>query len=201
MLQVLVGIGGVDHQHIAVFLVHINIGIIHGAAGGIGDHAVLGTAGLNGCHIAGQDPLHEGQAFRALDDQTSHVGHVEDTALAAGGQMFGDNTGRVLDRHFPAAEINHLSACGQVCIVELCTLEFTHNYNLLLALICYKPAFSRMTGTFFSAPMAMMCTPGQRFWALISAISSAAISMPSLLGRPLIPFSLPSSAAAVSRSI
>ncbi len=58
-----------------------------------------------------------------------------------------------------------------------------------------------MAGTFFSAPIAMMWTPSHRCSSLIFAIISAAISMPSFIGRPLTPFALPSSAAAARRSI
>ena len=75
--------------------------------------------------------LHKGQTIGAFDQQTTHVGHVENTAAATGCQVLGNDAGGVLDGHFPATKVHHLTACSQVSLIQLSTLQFTH-FNLLL---------------------------------------------------------------------
>ena len=48
-------------------------------------------------------------ARRAADGDFAHVGDVENAGGVADGEMFVHDAG-VLDRHFPAAEINQLRA-------------------------------------------------------------------------------------------
>ena len=124
--EVLVGVGGVHHQQVVILLKHIEVGIVHGAAVFIGDDAVLGQAHIQCRHIAGQHMLQICLAVRTFDEQTAHVGHIEQAAHLTGVQMLGDNAAGVLDRHFPSAEVHQLRAGGYMDIIQLGTLEFTH---------------------------------------------------------------------------
>ena len=131
MSQVLVGVGGVDDQHVAVLVIHVNVGIVHSAALGVGDHAVLCTAGLHSSHVAGQGILHKCQTVGTFDQQTAHVGNVEDAAAATGCQMLGHDAAGVLDGHLPTAEVHHGGAGSDVCIKQYGTLQFAHCKKLL----------------------------------------------------------------------
>ena len=77
---------------------------------------------------------HEGKTVGAFDQQTAHVGHIENTAAAAGGQVLSDDTAGILNGHFPTAKVDHLAAAGQKRLIQLGTLQFRH-FNLLLK--CY----------------------------------------------------------------
>ena len=77
MGQVLVGVGGVDHQQIPLFLKAVQICVIHGAAVGGGDDAVLRHVQVQPGHIAGENMLQKGQPVRSFHQQPAHVGHIE----------------------------------------------------------------------------------------------------------------------------
>ena len=132
--QVLFGVGGVDHQQEIVLLEHIEIGVVDGVAVLVGDDAVLGGVQLQGQNVAGQDVLQELDPVRTFDQQTAHVGHVEQAAVAAGVQMLGNDAGGVLDGHFPAAEVHHGSAGCHVNGKQLGSLQFTHVFSSVYVL-------------------------------------------------------------------
>ena len=75
--QVFVGVGGVDHQQIPLFLKAVQICVIHGAAVGGGDDAVLCHVQVQPGHIAGENMLQKGQPVRSFHQQPAHVGHIE----------------------------------------------------------------------------------------------------------------------------
>ena len=135
--QVLVRVGGVDHQQVPVLLEAVEVGVVHRAARFIGDDGVLGLIEVQGHDVAGENVLEEGDHLRALHQNAAHVGHVEETACVAGVEVLGDNVGGVLDGHLPSAEIHHGGPCGHVDVVELGALEFTHRF------ICPPLKFSR----------------------------------------------------------
>ena len=126
MSQILLGVGGVDHQQEVVFLEHVQVSIVDGIAILIGDDAVLGSVQLQSQHVAGQDILQELDTLGTFDQQTAHVGDVKQAAVTAGVEMFGNDAGGILDGHFPTAEIHHGSAGFHVGIEQLRTLQFAH---------------------------------------------------------------------------
>ena len=62
--------------------------------------------------------LEEGRCAGAAEHEPSHVRDVEEAGAAAGGEVLGDDPGRVLDGHLPAAEVDHPRARGLVPGVE-----------------------------------------------------------------------------------
>ena len=127
MLQVLVRVGGVDHQQIPVLLEAVEVGIVHRAAVLIGDDGVLGLVQVQGHDVAAEHVLEEGDHLRPLHQDAAHVGHIEEAAPVAGIQMLRHDVGGILDGHFPSAEIHHGSAGRHVDVVELGTLEVAHS--------------------------------------------------------------------------
>ena len=126
VLQVLVDVGGVDHQQIVVLLEQIQIRVVHGPAVLVGNDAVLGHVQVQGADIAGQHVLEKFLALGPLDQQAAHVGHVEQAAHLAGIQVLGNDAGGILDGHFPPAEIHHGGPGGHMHVIQLRALQFAH---------------------------------------------------------------------------
>ncbi len=124
--QVLVGVGGVDHQQEALLLEAVQVGVVHGAAVLSGDDAVLGHVQVQRIHVAAEHVLQERDAVGAGHQQTAHVGHVKQGAEVAGVQVLGNDAGGVLDGHFPSAEVHHGGASRHMDIVELGAFQFAH---------------------------------------------------------------------------
>ena len=129
MGQVLVGVGGVDHQEEAILLVAVEIGVVHRAAPLVGDDAVLGLVQVERQDIGGEDVLEKLHPLGAGDEQTAHVGNVEQAAHAAGIQMLGHDAGGILDGHEPSSEIHHDGPFGHMGVVEGRSLQFTHEIS------------------------------------------------------------------------
>ena len=129
--QILVGVGGVHHQQIAVLLEEVQIGIVHRAAVVVGNDAVLGHVQIQCADVAGQHMLQKRLALRPGDAQAAHVGHVEQAAHLTGIQMLGNDTAGILDGHFPSAEVHQLRAGGYMGVIQLGTLQFAHLFFLL----------------------------------------------------------------------
>jgi hypothetical protein len=49
--------------------------------------------------------------------KTPHVGNIENAAVLARRQVFGQDAGCKIERHFPAAELDHLPAQPDVLLV------------------------------------------------------------------------------------
>ncbi|MNE30390.1 hypothetical protein D3C80_1239010 [compost metagenome] len=115
--QVLVAGGGVDHQAIAAggavddqVVDHPALGIQHDAVQRLPQ---LGQAR----HIVGQHPAQILSGLHAGDIDHSHVRDIEDPAVAAHLMMLLDLR-TVVQRHVPAAEVDHLGAKRHVQVVE-----------------------------------------------------------------------------------
>ena len=131
MHQILLRVGGVHHQQIVVRFKHIEVGIVHGAAVLIGDDAVLCQTHIQCRHVAGQHVLQKGLTLRALNEQSAHVGHIEQTAHLPGIQVLGNNAGGVLNGHLPSAEVHHFRTGGHMDVIQLGTLQLAHTFFLL----------------------------------------------------------------------
>ena len=126
MIEVLVRVGGVDHQQIPVLEEPIQVCVVHGAAVLGRDDAVLGLVQVQCQHVAGQHVLQEGHRVGALHPEPAHVAHVEEAAAVPGEQVLGDDALGVLDGHLPAAEVHHGGARLHVGVVELGPFELAH---------------------------------------------------------------------------
>ena len=124
--QILVGVGGVHHQEVAVRLKAVEIGVVHGAAAFVGNDGVLGLVDVQGQYVAGEHMLQEGHSLRSLHQDAAHVGHVEEAAEVPGVQVLGHNIRGVLDGHLPAAEVHHGGAGGHMHIIQLGPLQLAH---------------------------------------------------------------------------
>jgi hypothetical protein len=80
----------------------------------VGDHRVLGLAGIEGGHVVGRESLHESLGVRAGHFDLAHVRDVEDPGRFADGRVFGAD-GVELDRHLPPAEVGE---CRPLVLVD-----------------------------------------------------------------------------------
>ena len=123
MLQVLGQVRGVDHQDEVVLAEAVQVGVVDGPAGLVGDQGVLGLPGGQGLGVVGEHVLQEGEAAGPVDAQAAHVADVPHAAVAAGGEVLAEDARLVLQGHVPAAEGDHLPAVGVVPGVERGLLE------------------------------------------------------------------------------
>ena len=124
--EVLVDVARVDDEEILFRLKAVEICVVNGAAVLIGDDAVLRLIEIQRLHVAGQDVLQKPDHVRPFDVDTAHVGHVENGAVAAAVEMFGDDAVRVLDGHIPAAEVDHRCPGVQMGLIEYGSFQFAH---------------------------------------------------------------------------
>ena len=119
MSPVLFAVGRIDHQEVFPFDETVKIGIVHGAAGFIGDDRVLGSGGpqVERLDVVGEHVLEEWNGSGPPDDEPAHMRNVEEPRALARGQVFLHDPGRVLERHFPTAKIHHLGPEGLVPVV------------------------------------------------------------------------------------
>ena len=78
MLEVLVSVSCIDDQKITLFRETIEICVIDSFAFLIRDDAVLRLVEIECLNIAGQHVLEELYHVRALNDESSHVGYIEE---------------------------------------------------------------------------------------------------------------------------
>ena len=64
------------------------------------------------------EPLDELEGVRAAHVEAAHVREVEDADASPHGQVLGPDAGLVLDRHVPAAEVDHAGSGGEMPVVE-----------------------------------------------------------------------------------
>ncbi len=117
-LPVLLAVGGVDDEQEVVASEHIQVGVVDGAAVLVGDDRILGMARHQCPGIVGQRLEEERFGAAAGDAEAAHVGDVEQSGMAARGEVLADDPGRVLHRHVPAAEPDHLGARRLVPAVQ-----------------------------------------------------------------------------------
>ena len=78
--------------------------------------------------------LQEGERPGTADDESPHVGDVEDPGPFPRREMFFHNSGSVLERHMPAAEIDHRRAEGDMLVVQNCLIY--QSVNKILKCCC-----------------------------------------------------------------
>ena len=88
----------------------VQVGVVDGAAGGGGHDRVLRLQRVERLGVVGEHVLQERHGAGAAEDEAPHVGDVEESGAAARGQVLGDDARGVLDRHVPAAEVDHAGA-------------------------------------------------------------------------------------------
>ena len=116
--KVLVRVGRVDDEQEAIRLEPVQVRVVDRAAVLGGYDAVLRLIDVERKHVARKHMLQKRDALRSFDDQASHVGYVEEPAMASGVQMLRKDAFRILDRHFPTAEIDHRRAGFDVFAVQ-----------------------------------------------------------------------------------
>ena len=97
----------------------------------VGDHRVLSETGVQSGGVVGEDVLQERERPGATDDKSTHVGDVEESGRFPCGKMFLHDSGSVLNRHVPAAKIDHRSAEGNVFLMQNGFLELDHIFYSL----------------------------------------------------------------------
>jgi hypothetical protein len=96
----------------------VQVGVVHRPAGLGGHDGVLRLEQVERLGVVGEHVLQEGQGARAAQREAPHVRHVDEPCAAARREVLGDDAGGVLDRHLPAAEVDHLRAKRDVAIVK-----------------------------------------------------------------------------------
>ena len=117
-LAILVLVGGVDHQEIAVLLLLVDNQIIHNAASFIAHGAVAGLTVIHMGIIVGQKMIQVFYRIGSGQQDFPHMGHIEQTALGPHGHVLLDESGGILDRKEVAGKGDHLAAQGGVNVVE-----------------------------------------------------------------------------------
>ena len=130
MLKVFVSVSCIDDQQITVFGEAIEVSVIDSLALLVRDDAVLSLVYIKGLNVAGKYMLEELDHIRSFNDKSSHVGYIEDGAEMSCVKMLVNDSLRILDRHFPASEVDHFSAFCDMYVIQLCTFKFCHCFFL-----------------------------------------------------------------------
>jgi hypothetical protein len=108
--EVLFGGAGVDHQAEPVLVHEIDDEVVDDAAGLVQHAGIQRLAGdLQLVDVVGHQPAQEGADVGATDVDRQHVRDVEQAAARTHRVVFLDLRA-VVDRHVPAAEVDHLGA-------------------------------------------------------------------------------------------
>jgi hypothetical protein len=121
-LPVLVDVGRVDGQHVAVGGEPIEREIVDDAAVGIAEQGILHLSDRERADVVGGQPLQRGQGLGPFDLELAHVAHVEAAHRRAHRPMLLDDAG-VLHRHLPATEGHHTGAGFHVGVEERGALQ------------------------------------------------------------------------------
>ena len=120
---VLVDVGGVHREHVAVGGEPVHGEVVDDRAVRIAEDRVLDLADLQRRDVVGGDGLERGQRGGPVALELAHVAHVEEADGAAHRPMLVEDAG-VLDRHVPATEGHHARARGDVRGMERRALEW-----------------------------------------------------------------------------
>ena len=131
---VLVDVGSIDGKEEAVVGKSADAGVVDGAAIGIAHHAVEHLPGRHTTEVVGEQMVDESLSVGSGDDDLTHVGDVEDTAVVAHGIVLLDDGG-VLYRHVIAGEGLHESALCDMARMET-GLFHIYLYNDIIIDIC-----------------------------------------------------------------
>ena len=101
--------GSVDDQQIISEAETIEVKVVNHAAALVAHERVLPLPWRKFGHVVSKSRIKEFLRAGARDEEFAHVGNVENARGFADGVVFIGNAG-VLDRHFPAAEIDELRA-------------------------------------------------------------------------------------------
>ena len=126
MRPVLFNVSGVDDKEIPALLKTIEVCVVNGIAVDVGDDAVLRLIEVECKDVAGQDMLQKRDHVPAFDVDAAHMGNVEDAAVPAAVEMLGYDAVGVLDRHIPAAEVDHDRAGVEMCLIEYGSFQIAH---------------------------------------------------------------------------
>ena len=118
VVPVLVPVGRIDDEQVLPGGETVEVGVVDGTARLRGDHRVLRLQEVECFGVVAEYVLQERRRSRPAEDEAAHVRNVEQPGAAAGGEVLGDDAGRVLHRHVPAAEVDHPGAGGDVLGVE-----------------------------------------------------------------------------------
>jgi len=69
-------------------------------------------------YVVRRDAIHESDRVGAAHVDLAHMRDVEKAGVGACAQVFFDCSGGILDRHVPAAEVDHAAAQLPVSIIE-----------------------------------------------------------------------------------
>jgi hypothetical protein len=116
--EVLLGGAGVDDQAEPVFVDEVDDQVVDHAALRVQHARVQGLAGgLQLVDVVGQQAAQEGAHVGALEVDHAHVRHVEHAGVGTNRIVLFD-LGTVVDRHVPAAKVDHLGPKGAVNGIE-----------------------------------------------------------------------------------
>ena len=109
----------VDHEQEAVRVEAVQVGVVDGAAFVVGKEGVLGVTGFQCPRVVGQGALKEVLGPLSGNLEAAHVGYVEESRSAPGGEMLADDAGAVLDGHLEPRKGHHSRALLYMPGVEL----------------------------------------------------------------------------------
>ena len=115
--EVFVPSSRVDDEQKFLLVDPVNDQIINDSASLVKEKSVLAHAYLEFVDIVCQHDVEPSAGARSFDDQLPHVRNVEDADVVSHSLMFLDNA-RVLHRHEPSGEWNHLRAQPHMLAVK-----------------------------------------------------------------------------------
>ena len=118
VVPIAVSVRGVDDQQILALREAVEIGVVDGTAGIGRHHRVLSLQEVERLGVVAEHVLQERDRAGTTEHEAAHVRDVEEAGAAASGKVLGDDPGRILDGHVPAAEVDHPGAGGDVLGVE-----------------------------------------------------------------------------------
>ena len=123
--EVFLDVPGVDNQHVAIFSQVINKQVINRVAVGQAELGIERLAYGETGDIIGDEILQESERARSFGLKFAHVTDVEEACAGAYSFVLLQDTA-ILDRHLPAAKLDHLRAEFEVGGVKRCALQARH---------------------------------------------------------------------------
>jgi hypothetical protein len=116
--QILIGSTGIDDDAVTAVVEVVDDQVVDDAAAFVEHGAVQGLAGnLQLVDVVGEQTPQESTGISALDIDGAHVRDIEHAGVTADGVVFLDLR-TVVERHLPAAKIDHSCAAAAVAFVK-----------------------------------------------------------------------------------
>ena len=144
--DVLLGVGGVQHQEEGLFTHAVNDQVIHAPAVLVQHNRVSAAADFQVVKLIGQDGIQIFQRVRSLQKGLSHMGDIKNAGLFPHSLVLGDNAARILHRQQEPAEGDDFTAQFHMEIVKRCLFVHKRTHFLSEMFVCAQNKKRRAAG-------------------------------------------------------